>query len=93
MMPKMFWILMLSCFFSEISLGGFMDNLNDLLVKRFNIAYTDAGALLIIPYSGLTIFSIIFSVLISKKPSFRRITYVISTLLYALGQIFLYLLP
>lgn len=84
---------MISSFFSEISLGGFMDNLNDLLVKRFSIPYTDAGALLITPYSGLTLFSIIFSVLISKRPSIRRNTYLISTLLYALGQVLLYLLP
>ena len=70
-----------------------MDNLNDLLVKRFNIPYPDAGALLIIPYSGLTIFSIIFSVLISKKPHTRRNTFLMSNLLYALAQVLLYLLP
>lgn len=92
-MPAMFWVLMVASFFSEVSLGGFMDNLNDLLVKRFNIPYTDAGALLIIPYSGLTIFSIIFSVLITKKPHIRRNTFLISNLLYAIGQVFLYLLP
>ena len=56
-------------FFSEGSLGPFNDNLNDLLVNRFNIPYKDAGGLLLIPFGGLSIFSILVGLYLSKKPT------------------------
>lgn len=84
---------MATTLFTEASLGSCLDNMNDLLVKRFNIPYTDAGLLLITPYSGLAIFSVIFGFAIGKWPQSRRPTYVLSTALYFVGQILLYLLP
>lgn len=83
----------MACFMAEVSLGSFMDNLNDLFVKRFNIPYTHAGFLLMIPFFGVTFFSIGISTLMKKKPHIRRTLFVISSILYFCGQISLYFLP
>ena len=80
-------------FFSEGSLGPFNDNLNDLLVNRFNIPYKDAGGLLLIPFGGLSIFSILVGLYLSKKPTHRRSSFLLSTTLYFVFMGCLYLLP
>lgn len=90
---KVFWVLILAELFTEVSLGSFNDNLNDLIVKRFNIPYADAGILLVIPFASVAILSILFSIVMNKHPKTRRTLMVASTVLYLVGQIVLYFLP
>jgi len=33
----------------EAALGPYFDNMNEMIVKRFGIDYTDAGKMLIVP--------------------------------------------
>jgi methyl coenzyme M reductase alpha subunit len=61
-MPKSFWIIVGAVFFVQYNLAAYFDNLNDTIVKRFQIPYVNAGYLMFIPY-GL---SVIFSFILGK---------------------------
>jgi fucose permease len=84
---------MLACCLSEITLGSFLDNINDLFVKCFRLSYPHAGILLIIPFFGVAVLSLPVSILLGKWPTIRRSLYVTSSGLYLIGQVCLYLLP
>jgi hypothetical protein len=80
-------------FFAEASLGPFNDNLNDLIVKRFNIPYVTVGKLLLIPFTFLAPFSLAVGTICTKKPHYRRNIMLISSLIYFSAILSLYLLP
>ena len=58
-MTNSFWILILGIFCTEASCASFIDNINDLLVKRFGFTYLEAGRLGMIPFSALAVLSIV----------------------------------
>lgn len=88
-----FWIIAASIFFFESSLGPVNDNLNELLVARFGISYTDAGKLLLIHFTLLPFISALFAYFLRKKPSIRRMSIVVSSLLYVIAHLVVYFLP
>jgi hypothetical protein len=92
-MNKSFWILIGVIFFTEYCVGPFIDNLNDTLVKRFQIPYVTAGEILIIPYGLASILSIALGKMLSIRPTWRRKSFFLASLLYFLGLAGLYFLP
>ena len=70
-----------------------MDNLNDLIVKRFSISYSNAGRLLLIPFGGLSILSIIVGKTFIHYPHLRRGSFLLSTCLFFVMMVCLYFLP
>ena len=79
-------------FFCEASLGPFNDNLNELIVSRFNFSYTDTGKLLLIPFVGLIFFTAFSGYVLRKRPSIRRISMLVSTTLYMSSHLVLFFL-
>ena len=77
----------------EWTLSPFYDNLNELIVKSYALEYTTTGRLILIPYTGLAILSIIFGKLLKEKPEFRRFSYVLGTFFYFGSFLFLYRVP
>lgn len=88
-----FWVIIAAIFCSEASLGSFNDNLNELIVSRFNFKYADTGKILLIPFMGMAIFTIIIGYLLRQKPHLRRIIIAFGTMLYFAAHVGLYLLP
>lgn len=80
-------------FFSEGSLGPFLNNLNDLIVRRFAISYADTGKLLIIPFGALSIFSVIVGKVFTQNSKIRRKSFLFSTSLYFVMMAALYFVP
>ena len=79
-MTNSFWIVIFGIFCTEASCGSFIDNSNDLLVKRFGFAYLEAGRLGMIPFSALTVLSIVAGKFLSDYPKYRRIAYLAASL-------------
>ena len=87
-----FWVIIAAIFFFEASLGPVNDNFNELLVRRFNISYTDAGKLLLIHFTLLPFISALFSYALGKVPHLRRLSIVVSSILYFLAHLSVYFL-
>lgn len=74
-------------------MGGFNDNFNDLLIKRFGFSYTEAGQLIMIPFGGMAIYSVIIGKLLSDYPAYRRITTLVTFSWNFIAMLALYYLP
>jgi hypothetical protein len=92
-MSKSFWVIIGAVFFTEYCLGSFVDNLNDTLVKRFQIPYVTAGEILILPYGLASLISIVLGKMLSLRPKWRRKSFFAASLSYFLGITGIYLLP
>lgn len=88
-----FWIFIVTVFFGESSIGPYFDNLTDLLVKRFNIPYTTAGQLSMIPTGFSPIFSMCFFFLLKRYQSKRRIIIIILNGLSVVCHVTMLLIP
>lgn len=88
-----FWVVCVAIFFFQACLGPFFDNLNDLMVKRFNISYTDSGNMLLIPFSMLVVFAYLLTKISKSKPHWRRPCLLFASILYFLTISLLYLMP
>ena len=80
-------------FFFEAALGPYFDNMNDMIVKRFGIDYTDAGKMLIVPEALLVVFGYGISKTCSIKPHWRRKILLIISIAYFVLISIVYLLP
>jgi peptidoglycan/LPS O-acetylase OafA/YrhL len=80
-------------FFFEAALGPYFDNLNDMIVKRFNIEYTMAGKLLLLPEGLLVFFGYALSKICYETPKWRRKIMLGITLAYFFAISLVYLLP
>ena len=74
-------------------MSAFIDNLNDLFLKRFGFKYTQVGILMMIPYGFMTIYSIVIGKFLADNPQLRRKLLVIAYSLNFILFIFLYYLP
>lgn len=70
-----------------------MDNLNDSIVKRFQISYVNAGYLMFLPFGAGALIAFILGLILAKKPTYRRKLVVSSTVFYSLGLLTIYLMP
>lgn len=68
-----FWFYILAIFFGECCNGPFLDNLTDLLLKRFGIPYTTAGALTMIPCGLSPVCALVWYYFLSRFPNRRRL--------------------
>lgn len=80
-------------FFFEAAVGPYFDNMNDMIVKRFGINYTDAGKMLILPEALLVVFGYGISKTCSIKPHWRRKILLIISISYLILISLMYLLP
>jgi hypothetical protein len=92
-MPKEFWVIVGAVFLTELVFGLCIDNLNDSMVKRFNISYVDAGYLMFIPYGAAPIICFLLGLLLNVYPTFRRPCMAITNICYSAGLLFVYFLP
>lgn len=88
-----FWVIIVAILLTEASTATFIDNLNDLLVKRFGFSYVVSGRLCMIPYVSLTFLAIVAGKLIADNPQYRRLSYVASSVEFFFIMICLYFLP
>lgn len=65
----------MTVFVGECCNGPFLDNLTDLILKRFGIPYTVSGALTMIPCGLTPLCSILWFWFINKYPSKRRLIF------------------
>lgn len=92
-MPKQFWVLIAGVFFINYNIASYYDNLNDAIVKRFQIPYVNAGYLMFIPYGIAALFSFILGKILEKNPKLRRKSILYGTILYGIGLLTLYMVP
>jgi hypothetical protein len=67
--------------------------MNDMIVKRFGIGYTDAGKMLIIPEALLVVFGFGLAKAFEHKPKRRRKVLLFGSIIYFVFISILYLLP
>lgn len=92
-MPRQFWIIIAAILFFELCIATYIDNLNDLLVKRFQFSYVTAGYFLFIPYGVAAIFSFLIGNVLVKKPILKRKIILGGSIMFSLGILCTYLLP
>ena len=83
----------MTIFIGECCNGPFLDNLTDLMVKRFNIPYTISGGLTMLPCGLSPVCSMIWFWFIKKYPSKRRLIFVLIALQSVLLHLILLLVP
>lgn len=83
---------MFSIFSFEMTLTPFLDNFNELLVKRFGISYTDAGKLILVPWTFYMICAIPMGKILSVRPKWRRSVFVLGVSVYSILMLGLYLI-
>jgi MFS family permease len=79
--------------FFNLSIATYIDNLNDLLVKRFQFSYVTAGYFLFIPYGLAAAFSFLIGKVLNKIPTLKRKIIVFGSILYSVGILASFLLP
>lgn len=92
-MCRQFWVIIGAVFFTELCLASYIDNLNDTLVKRFQISYVNAGYFLFIPYGAAAFLSYLIGKVLSKNPKFKRKIILFVVILFSIGIIAVYLMP
>lgn len=85
--------MILLTFLMACGLPTFLDNCNDLLIKRFGMLHSVAGGLLMIPNGLLPFLSIFWSnVLIKRYPHKRRLLFLLITILSVLCHLIILLM-
>lgn len=62
-------------FLGNTSMTPYIDNLTDLLVKRFGIEYANAGLFVMVPSGLCPLFAFIWIWLVKKYPHQRRLLF------------------
>ena len=88
-----FAIYMATVFCGESVTGPYFNNLTDLLVKRFNIPYTTAGQISMIPTGFAPVFSLCIFFILKYNQSKRRIILIVLNFLSVVCHVTMLMIP
>lgn len=80
-------------FLGNCSMTPYVDNLTDLLVKRFGIQYANAGLFVMVPSGLCPLFGFIWIWLIKKYPNERRLIFITMSLSTVMLHLLMMVVP